>query len=147
MHAAHTAMTPAAQALKTLQADDLFAGGEDVQQTDIAVTLADGELFEFTGTLTGPAELRNKPPRDGLHVVPVVCMHLKSTQPGGPSHCYVERAFTDATRGKAEAFIKDLKRGTPMTVRTRLAELRVSITHPTFIQPTEPTNAPAAQKA
>lgn len=130
-----TALTPAQQALQDME-PDLFAT-DPVGVDAAAAARAPGVQFEFTGTLTRNADVRSKPPRDGLHVVPVVCMELKSTAPDGPRYCYVERPFTDATRAAAEALAKSLKKGTTVTVLAPETNLRVSVHHPLSIHPHE----------
>jgi hypothetical protein len=124
------APTPASQALQELELD-LFGDWPP------AAPAADptGAAFEFTGTLTHNADVRCKPPRDGLHVVPVVCMELKNNMPTGPRLCYVERPFTDATRSEAEAFARTLKKGTVVTVLAPVTDMRVSLSHPLEIHP------------
>jgi len=127
--------TPAQQALQDME-PDLFGADSNVAAHTAAVKPTVLQ-FEFTGILTRNADVRSKPPRDGFHVVPVVCMELKSTQPGGPRYCYVERPFTDATRAAAEALAKTLKKGTTVTVLAPETDLRVSVHHPVSIHPHE----------
>ncbi|MDP3228487.1 MAG: hypothetical protein Q8N13_11000 [Acidovorax sp.] len=135
METAGSTPTPAQQALQDMELD-LF-GLEPSFTPRPEAPKPTGLQFEFTGTLTRNADVRSKPPRDGLHVVPVVCMELKSILPGGPRYCYVERPFTDATRPAAEALAKSLKKGTTVTVLAPETDLRVSVHHPLSIHPHE----------
>lgn len=100
-----------------------------------------GPEVEFTGTLTHNAEVRNKAPRDGLHTVPVLCMDLKNTLPDGPRYCHVERAYTDATRRKAEALASEYKRGKCITVKYQPSHLRLSVSQPVSIYLNEAPDA------
>lgn len=117
---------------------DMFA---EAFTPDQAQAEAAEAQVEFTGTLTHNAEVRNKAPRDGLHTVPVLCLVLKSTAPDGPRHCYVERAFTDATRRKAEALASEYKRGKCITVTYQPSHLRLSVSQPVSIHLNEAPGA------
>jgi hypothetical protein len=127
--------TPTAAQL-ALKEDDLF-GADPSLQPPAAPAPPAGVAFEFTGTLLRNADVRSKPPKDGYHVVPVVCLELRNTNAAGPKYCYVERPYTDATRSQAEAFAKSLKKGTVVTVMAPETDLRVSVHHPLSIHPHE----------
>ncbi|MES2685704.1 MAG: hypothetical protein V4706_02720 [Pseudomonadota bacterium] len=131
MPAATHAPTPAQLALQeeAAFAGDLFSKPEPTQATP-----ALSQTFKIVGRLTRNAELRSKPSRDNLHVVPVVCLEVKNNDPTGPQICYAEKEFTDATRSQAEHFAKKFLKGHVVTVLAPVTDMRVSVSHPDSIR-------------
>lgn len=132
MQAAPHAPTPAQLAL---QEEAAFEGDLFDHEAPAEPAASMGQTFKIVGKLTRNAELRSKPSRDKLHVVPVVCLEVKNNDPTGPQLCYAEREFTDATRCQAEYFAKKLLKGTVVTVQAPVTDMRVSVCHPDSIRP------------
>ena len=82
----------------------------------------------FIGTLLSPAVVRFKPTRDQLHVVPVLCLELRSHGPGHQT-MHAEQIYTDATRPQAEALAKRLPKGAQVHILTALADMRITLPH------------------
>lgn len=112
------ATSPAAQFL----ASDMFDGQADAPASPNAPQAT------FTGQLVRNADVRTKPPRDGLHAVPIVCLELKSTAKHDHRICHAQIAFKDNERHQAEQRAAQLKKGHIVTVST--CALEVCMTFP-----------------
>ena len=87
----------------------------------------------FTGTLISPAVVRCRPTGDQLHVVPVLCLELRSHGPGQQT-MHAEQIYTDATRPQAEALAKRLPKGAQVHIVTALADMRITLPHVDSVQ-------------
>ena len=93
----------------------------------------------FNATLLCAAEVRCLPSDDQLHTVPVLCLELRSHNPGGQI-MRAQQLFTDATRHQAEALAKRLPKGAQVHIITALADMRITLPHVDSVELSTTTN-------